>query len=100
MKEFITCKTCDGAGIIHIYDAFEKPYEECHDCEGHGAFLVNGKSFSILPMFDEVRHFTKIENNKEVIYHAYYLKGVLQKIITDDAYSSLVELETGANNVY
>jgi hypothetical protein len=51
-------------------------------------------------MFDSVKHFTKIENNKEVIYHAYYLKGILQKIITDDAYSSLVELETGVNNVY
>lgn len=98
MREFIKCEKCDGTGIVPIYEDFEKPYEECQDCEGHGAFAVNGKRFSILPMFDSVKHYTKIENNKEVIYHAYYLKGILQKIITDDAYSSLVELQTGANN--
>ena len=91
MKEFITCKKCDGAGIIHIYDAYSKPYEECPDCEGYGAYAINGEKFSVLPMFDKVRHYTKIENNNEVIYHAYYLKGVLQKVITQDEYSKLIQ---------
>jgi len=91
MKEFINCKTCDGAGIIHIYDEFQKPYQECHDCEGHGVFAIDGTKFSVLPLFDTVKHFTKIEKNKEVIYHAYYLNGKLQKIITDDQYSQLIQ---------
>lgn len=91
MKEFITCKNCDGAGIVHIYDEYSKPYEECPDCDAFGVIAVNGEKFSVLPMFDQVKHFTKIEDNKEVIYHAYYLKGVLQKIITQDEYSILTQ---------
>ena len=38
-----------------------------------------------------MKDFRKIENNKEVIYHAYYLNGKLQKIITDDQYCQLVQ---------
>ena len=91
MKEFITCKSCEGTGIVPIEDKWEKPYEECQDCEGHGAFATDGSKFSVLPYFDKVKHFTKIENNKEVIYHAYYLRGRLQKIITDDQYSQLIQ---------
>jgi len=91
MKEFITCKSCDGTGIIPIEDKWENPYEECQDCEGHGAFANDGTKFSVLPLFDTVKHFTKIENNKEVIYHAYYLHGRLTKIITDDQYSQLIQ---------
>lgn len=91
MKEFINCKSCDGTGIVPIYEDFDKPYDECINCEGHGVFAVNGEKFSVLPMFDEVKHFTKIEKNKEVTYHAYYLKGILQKIITQDEYTMLTQ---------
>lgn len=91
MKEFKNCKSCDGTGIVPIYESFEKPYEECNECEGHGAFAIDGTKFSVLPMFDVVKHFTKVENNNEVIYHAYYLKGTLQKIITDDQYCQLIQ---------
>ena len=89
MKEFITCKTCDGVGIIPIEEKWEKPYDECPDCEGHGAFAIDKTKFSVLPLFDTVKHFTKIENNKEVVYHAYYHKGILKRIITQDEYTML-----------
>tara|TARA_Y100001973_G_C5091032_1_gene277521 strand:- start:305 stop:589 length:285 start_codon:yes stop_codon:yes gene_type:complete len=91
MKEFINCRSCDGTGVISVYDKYTKPFEECPDCEGHGAFAIDGTKFSVLPLFDKVKHFRKIENNKEVIYHAYYLNGKLQKIITDDQYCQLVQ---------
>ena len=40
-------------------------------------------------MFDEVKHFDKIENGKSVKYHAYYLKGNLQKILTEESYKQI-----------
>jgi hypothetical protein len=91
MKEFLNCKSCDGTGIVPVDEDFTKPYDMCIDCDGYGAFLINNTKFSVLPMFDKVKYFTKIENNKEVIYHAYYLKGVLQRIITQDEYSKLIQ---------
>ena len=91
MKEFLNCKSCDGTGIVPVDEDFTKPYDECIDCEGHGVYAINGEKFSVLPMFEKVRHYTKIENNNEVIYHAYYLKGVLQKVITQDEYSKLIQ---------
>jgi hypothetical protein len=77
------CDLCQDTGLISIYGDFDKPYEECTH-EANPSTII-----SILPMFDEVKHFDKIENGKSVKYHAYYLKGNLQKILTEENYKQI-----------
>lgn len=83
----IRCSWCDGNGIRTVHEDFEKPYETCKQCDGHGYFTGRGRKFSIIPAFDDIKKvYSKDHNGNQVIRYNYIYKGKIVGSLTQEEY--------------